>query len=114
MMTTKTRTKARRKRAAKRAGKSDAMKFLDKLIGEPISFGRLVRTTRETDDYTLATLASKLGVSRQYLSDIEHGRRNVSVETAAKRGELLGYAASYWVQVALQTGLDANHLPYRV
>jgi transcriptional regulator with XRE-family HTH domain len=113
MATKRTKKSVTKKQAAKHAP-SAAMKFLDSLIGEPIMFGVSCAQSVRPTSTTLATIAHKLGCSPQYVIDVELGRRNVLVATAARWATLLGYAPAYWVRVAMQSELDANHLPYRV
>ncbi len=90
------------------------MKFLDKLVGEPLTFGGMLRTIRECDELTLAAFARKLAISRANLCDIEHGRKGVSVERAAKWARLLGYQERQFVALALQAELDTAGLKYSV
>lgn len=42
---------------------------------EPSRFGAILRAARAAHGVTLARLATTLGVSVPYLSDVEHGRR---------------------------------------
>jgi transcriptional regulator with XRE-family HTH domain len=86
--------------------KSDAMKFLEKLAGGPLTFGRLLRSIRLGEDATLKEFAKRLGVSTQHLSDIEHDRRNVSPERAARFAEVLGYSKQLFVELAVQDALN--------
>jgi transcriptional regulator with XRE-family HTH domain len=72
--------------------KSDAIESLEQLGGRPLTFGRFLRSIRLGEQQSLKTFASKLGVSRQTLSDIEQERRSVSVERAAAWAKKLGYA----------------------
>lgn len=92
----------------------DARKFLEELIGEPLTFGSMIETIRITDEYTLETMSKKLGVSRGHLCDVEKGRRVVSPERAAKWGKALGYGEAHFVALALQAELDAAGLKFRV
>jgi plasmid maintenance system antidote protein VapI len=94
--------------------KSAAMRALDKMIGEPLTFGSMINTIRETDEYTLRTLAKKLGVSIGHVCDVEKGRRGVSPERAAKWARALGYPEALFVKLALQSALDAAGLKYSV
>jgi transcriptional regulator with XRE-family HTH domain len=94
--------------------KSATMKFLDELIGEPLTFAGMVRNVRETDGYTLASMGKKLGCSAQFLSDVEHARRTVSPKLAARWAKALGYHPVVWVQHALQAEVDAAGLKLRV
>jgi antitoxin HigA-1 len=98
----------------KKSRKSDAMRFLDKLIGKPLTFGGMLQTIRETDGHTLAAMAKKLGVTRGHICDIEKGRRGVSPARAAKWAKVLGYPAALFVQLALQAQVDEAGLGYRI
>ena len=86
--------------------KSNAMQFLEKLTGGPLTFGRMLQSIRLGEEKSLDVFAELLGVSRSNLSDIEHGRRGVSVERAARWAELLGYSQTQFVRLALQAQLD--------
>lgn len=93
--------------------KSKTAKILEEIVG-PLTFGRVVWARRLGDELTLEALASKLGVSRGHLCDIEKGRRSVSPERAARWAKLLGESESVFVELALQAELDAAGLKYRV
>lgn len=95
------------------AKKSDAVEFLEGLAGGPLTFGRLVRSIRLGEEESLETFADKLGVSRTNLSDIEHGRRGVSVERAAEWAVTLGYSPNQFVELAVQAQLDAAGIELR-
>lgn len=95
------------------AKKSDAMKFLEGVIGGQLTFGALIRSIRQGEEESLETFASKLGVSRQNLSDIEQNRRGVSVERAAEWAVKLGYSSEQFVELALQAQLDSAGLEMR-
>jgi len=105
---------AKKKATKVRPGDREAGEFMDELLGGPLTFGAMVRSTRLTDNFTLATFAKKLGVSRQFVCDVEQGRRSVSAATAAKWASLLGYSEAVWIGLALQDGIDASGLKYRV
>ena len=94
-------------------GAVPASKFLEKLGGKP-SLGRMLRSIREGEEASLAAFAEQLGVSRTNLSDIEQGRRGVSVQRAAAWAKLLGYHEGQFVQLALQAQLDEAGIKLRV
>jgi transcriptional regulator with XRE-family HTH domain len=74
----------------------------------------MLRAIREGEEESLERFASKLGVSRTNLHDIESGRRGVSVERAAQWAKLLGYMPEQFVQLALQALVDAAGLKLSV
>lgn len=97
-----------------KAKKSDAVKFLEGLRGGPLTFGGLVRSIRETDELTQEAVATKVGVSKQHVSDIENGRKKVSIERAARWAKALGYPPAYFVRMVAQEEIDAVGVKLRV
>lgn len=87
---------------------------LDKIIGERLTFGNMICTIRECDDMTQAAFAKILGVSRQYLCDVEHDRKIVSAKTAYEYAEKLGYDAEQFVRLAIQSSLDNAGLEFDI
>lgn len=55
-----------------------------------IAIGGRVRAMRRNREWTLQEVANKSGLSVSYLSDIERGRTNPSMATAAKLAEVFG------------------------
>jgi transcriptional regulator with XRE-family HTH domain len=98
----------------KRSQKSEAMKLLDVLSGEPLSFGSMLRTIRECEEMTLEAFARKLRISRSNLCDIEQGRKGVSLTRAVRWARSLGYPERQFVALALQAEVDAAGLKYSV
>jgi transcriptional regulator with XRE-family HTH domain len=45
-----------------------------------LRFGKRLRTLRQKRGWTQLQLGEKLGLDRGYISDIENGKRNVSLE----------------------------------
>lgn len=82
--------------------KSDAMKFLDKVIGSPMTFGSTIESLRLSEEKTQTAYAKKLGISQTHLSQIEKGIKTVSPERAKKFAKILGYSEVTFVQLALQ------------
>jgi antitoxin HigA-1 len=86
----------------KKVKRSEAMTFLESMMGGPLSFGDHLAAIRKGEAMTLDAFAKLLGVSRQHLCDIEKGRRKVSPERAVKWARVLGYSETTMVQLALQ------------
>jgi antitoxin HigA-1 len=89
-------------------------RFLEKLMGGPLSLGAALSSIRETEEQSLALFAERLGVSRSHLSDIEHGRRAVSPERAARFAAALGHSQAQFVRLALQDQVRNAGLNLRV
>jgi transcriptional regulator with XRE-family HTH domain len=90
------------------------MKFLDDLIGEPMSIGGLLVAIRESDQVSQAQLAKRLGISKSHLCDIEKGRKVLSPERAARFARELGYSEEQFVRLALQQMVEAAGLAFFV
>lgn len=97
-----------------KGGRVDAREFLEMLLGETLTFGALLRAIREAEDMTLADFAEPLGISRQNLCDIEHGRRFVSPGRAAEWARALGYSEAQFVRLTLQDQVSQAGLQLRV
>jgi transcriptional regulator with XRE-family HTH domain len=98
----------------KTRGSEDALQYLDKLRGVPLTLGAAVHALRTGDEKTQEAFAKRLGVSVQHLSDVEKGRRRVSVERAARWAKALGHPAAVFVRLALQEELDAAGIKLKV
>jgi len=93
--------------------KSAAVEFLERASGGPLTLGGLLRAIREGEEWSLAEMAERLGVSRGYVSNLEHGKP-VSPESAARYAKILGYGQSQFVRLALQDQLRRAGLGYRI
>jgi len=90
--------------------KSATVEFMEKLVGEKLTFGLLLRSLREGEEMTQIDFAMLLGTSSQYLCDIEKGRRFVSPKVAAEFAERLGYSGKHFVRLCLQDICDRDGL----
>lgn len=57
-------------------------------------FGQNVRQARKDKGWTQEQLAFEAGVKRAYLSEVENGQRNVSLDVVEKLAQALGVTAS--------------------
>jgi transcriptional regulator with XRE-family HTH domain len=79
----------------------EALRTLEKAIGEPVTFGLYLKSIREAEELTQSDFAEKLGISVQHLSNVENGRKHVSIERAEAWGKALGYPEAMFIQLAL-------------
>jgi transcriptional regulator with XRE-family HTH domain len=93
--------------------KSDAMKFLDNLVGV-LTFGALIAAMRQAEEMSQVEFAKKLGISKQHLCDIEKGRKFVSPARAAKFAKILGHSERSFVALALQDVVNQGRLKLKV
>ncbi len=70
--------------AYKQSKNIDTLKFLESLSKKKLTLGNLLGAIRQGDEISPVEFALKLGVSRQYVCDIEHGRRFISPKAAAE------------------------------
>ncbi len=94
--------------------KSDAVRFLEKLAGGPLTFGRMLRSIRLGEELSQTDFAGRLGVSKAHLCDIEKGRRTVGPARAWAWGKKLGYPPEQFVELALEASLANDGLKYKV
>lgn len=89
--------------------KSDkSLKFLEELTGKKLTFGNLLWSIRECEEMSQAEFSKLLRISRQYLCDIERGRRIVSTKTAAVFANKLGYSPIQFIRLTIQDDLNKN------
>lgn len=93
---------------------NSSRKFLEKLTGGPLTFGRAIRAIRLGDEQSLAQFSKLLGISASHLSDIELGRKTVSAERASKFAKRLQRSESQFVRLALQDLVSQAGLKFRV
>ena len=82
--------------------------------GRPLTIGRLLESIRTSDDFSQASFATTLKISRSHLNDIEKGNKRVSIERAARFAKALGFPPISFVELTIQSELDDAGLKYRV
>lgn len=95
-------------------GHKDAGKYMEELLGERFSFAMLLRSIRTRDGLTQRELAEKLGVTVSHVSDIENGRKFVSVERASDFAHKLKDSEKFFISISLQDQLNQADLDYKV
>lgn len=93
---------------------SSEREFLENLLDGPLTFGMAVESLRGRDEMTQTALAKRLGISRQYLCDVEKGRRLVSPEQASRFAKAFGHPPQVLVQLALQDAVRESGLKLKV
>jgi len=84
---------------------TSARKYLEKLVGR-LTLGGSIRSIRQGDGESQIDFAKKLGVSKQYLCDLEHNRKIVSAKKAKQFATILGYPVEQFIALALQDSLE--------
>jgi transcriptional regulator with XRE-family HTH domain len=78
------------------------LKLLEKISGKKLTLGNLIAAIRQGEESSQAEFALMLGVSKQYLCDLEHGRRFVSPKAASQYAKKLGYSEHQFIRLCLQ------------
>lgn len=86
------------------------LEHLEKLMGEKLTLGLLILSIRQGEELSQVEFAKTLGLSRQALCDIEHGRRIISIKKAAEYADVLGYSKKQFIRLCLQDMIDREHL----
>lgn len=92
----------------------DALKILEEMTQKKVTLGNYLWAIRKCEESTQTEFANFIGVSKQYLCDLENGRRVVSPKAAAEFAKKLGYSPMQFVRLALQDELNSLGLSYEV
>ena len=79
-----------------------------------MTFGGLVHSLRVSDEITQVALAKKIGVSKQFLSDVEHNRKDIGIAFAKKVADALDYSIEPLIELLIRDQLRRQHLNYIV
>jgi len=79
-----------------------AIAKLESLAKEKLSFGSLLKAIRLGEEMSQVEFAYLLGVSKQYLCDLEKGRKFVSPKVAASFALKLHYSDKQFIRLCLQ------------
>ena len=83
----------------------NAREFLEGERGR-LTLGRTLRSIRRGEGESQTDFSKKLGVSTQYLCDLEHDRKIVSAKKAKCFAEILGYSPEQFMALAIQDSLE--------
>ena len=87
-----------------------SLDFIESITGSKLTFANNLLAIRQGEEMSQVEFAKQLGITRQYLCDIEHGRRSVSPKMAAEYAKILGYSKNQFVRLCLQDLLDREGL----
>lgn len=94
--------------STRRIHNEKTLSALSEISGKKLTLGNFLWAIRMADEISQADFAKTLGVSRQYLCDIERGRRFISPKVAAGFAEVLGYSVQQFVRLCLQDIVDRD------
>ena len=84
-----------------------AKEYLEKELGR-LTLGRTLRSIRLGEEDSQTDFAKKLGVSVQYLCDLEHDRKIVSPKKAKNFAKIVGYSQEQFIALAIQDSLERD------
>lgn len=93
---------------------TNALLELEKISGRKLTLGNLIWSIRTCDEINQVDFAKKLGVSRQYLCDLEHDRKSVSPKKAKQFAKKLGYSEKQFIALAVQDTLERDGIHMKV
>ena len=88
-------------------------KEIEKEYG-PLTFAKILEAHRLGEEISQKEFANLLGISQQSLCDLEKGRKIPTAERASKIASKLDEPADFWIKIALQDMLRAQHFDYEV
>lgn len=87
---------------------------LESISGRKLTLGSAIWSIRKSDEVSQVAFAKKLGVSKQYLCDLEHDRKSISPKQAAKFAKALGHLEITFIQLCIQDQLNHDNLLFKV
>lgn len=90
------------------------LKTLEIISGKKLTLGNLLCSVRQGEELSQAEFADLLGVSKQYLCDVEHGRRFISPKIAVEYAKKLGYSKAQFVRLCLQDLIDREGIHLKI
>ena len=94
--------------------KSKAVRTLEALLGEELTFGNMIRSERMAMELSQDAFGKLLGIKRAYVCDLEKGRTVASVDQAIRFADLLGLSRMLFIQLAMEAQIRKHGLDYRV
>lgn len=77
------------------------LKQMEKITGK-LTLGKLIWSIRQCEGITQVNFAKSLKITKQHLSDIEHGRKVISPTVAAQYAAILAHSPEQFIRLALQ------------
>ena len=90
------------------------MKFLANLLGEDLTFGLVLKATREAEEVSQARLAEMINVSRGLICDVEKGRRMPTIEQVGLLAKALRYSEKAFLSLYFESVLKKANYKYKV
>lgn len=93
---------------------TSVLKKVEDLAGGRLTLGKAIWSLRMCEEISQEAYARQLGVSRQYLCDLEHDRKEVSPRKAALFARALEQSEKQFVRLALRDMLERQGMHYEI
>lgn len=83
-----------------------SIQLVEEIAGGPLTFGEALKANRLAEEMSQNAVGKAIGVSRQYIHQLEAGERSPSVEQAIKLARVFEMIEDQFVELALQAQVD--------
>jgi len=94
--------------------KGNALSALNKIRKAPLTFNRLLQSSRLTEEMSQVDLAQRCGTTKAKICDYEKGRRVPTFELAAKLAKALGHSEALFVSKVIEDQLRLAKLDLKI
>jgi transcriptional regulator with XRE-family HTH domain len=92
----------------------DLIQKLEKMTEKKLTLNHLLASIRQGEGLSQISFAKLLGVSKQFVCDLEHDRRFLSPKMAREFALKLGYSDIQFVRLCLQDFMESQGLSYEI
>ena len=85
----------------------------DLIPGSAMHPGELLKDELAARDMKQINLAKELGIAKNLMSEIIHGKRNLTPELAVRLEDALGIKAEFWMKYQVGYEIDSIRIKYR-
>lgn len=91
---------------------SNTMKYLEKKVG-PVTVGLILRAHRTRENLSQSDLAKLLNVTVGFISNIETGKKHLSLEKTLEIAKKLGSSKEFYASIWFQEEARNNGLSFK-
>jgi transcriptional regulator with XRE-family HTH domain len=103
-----------KKNSLKKMKTNKTQKQLEEISRQALTLNNLLQAIRLGEEMTQIEFAKLLGVSRQYVCDLEQNRRFVSPKVAELFANILGYSPQQFIRLCLQDMMKREGMDFLV
>ncbi len=87
---------------------------LEGVAGQDFALSYFMASIRRGEGLSQVEFSKKLGVSKQFICDLERRRRSISPKVAEEFALKLGYSPKQFIKLCLQDMINRQGLEYKV